>query len=560
MTRRGGQLPWGNKRSSTLYGGPSQSGMPRLAMLAAITLGIVLLGFFLFTKACGSPTCTEVYCPSDEGLTPPDGYERVTRIYELNEDHDPVADGQDIVVKLELNGETDDGRNLSFFRYVRETGTWEPLAPASLEGDGKHVSGVLATSAPVMTVLRRLSPAGHVVAYLPANAQLHPDAAGKITILHTRDFTPGSDGSVEGTKSAIPVDPGVAWYPSISAGNAQQGSIPVVSGILASGPGRTRHVQQVIKLVNDNQLAGIDIAYLDLPATERTNFTLFVVELAEALHAQQKLLTLTLPPPQKTAERIDEGAYDWAQLGKSADILQIAPHRDQRTFRQVMPEILQFLTTAVEPAKLVLTVSPYATETSAEGIRTMPLTEAMVIATKLLLRVGSDGRVETNSNIEVVGENIDRDENLSGVSWSTDAASVYFTYKQGTGRTVFIENFFSLGFKLELIPQYKLGGVAVEDASSNPLLGDIWTSLNPFVTSGQPSLLQPNPEDLTPQWTVSAGEKDRGVRGSIEWATPSEPGRYTITLTLSDGVSLFQNSIPVDVQAKQSSGAGTGGG
>lgn len=560
MTRRGGQLPWGSNRSSTLYGGSGQSGMPRLAMLAAITLGVVLLAFFLFTKACGTESCSKAYCPSDENLSPPEGYERVTRIYELNEKNPPVLEGNELRVKLELNEETDDNRNLSFFRYVGETGTWEPLAPASLEGDGKNVSGVLTTAAPIMTVLRRLSPAGHVVAYLPQNAQLHPGAAGKVTVLHTRDFTPGSDGSVEGTKSTIQVDPGVVWYPTISAGNAQQGSIPVVSGILASGPGRTRHVQEIVRLVNDNQFAGIDIAYLDLPVTERTNFTLFVVELAEALHAQQKILTLTLPPPQKTTDRIDEGAYDWAQLGKSADILQIAPHRDQRTFRQAMPEILQFLTTAVDPAKLVLTVSPYATETSAEGIRTMPLTEAMVIATKLLLRVGSDGRVETNSIIEVVGENIDREENLSGVSWSTDAASVYFTYKQGTGRTVFIENAFSLGFKLELIPQYRLGGVAVEDASSNPLLGDIWTSLNPFVTSGQPALVQPNPDDLVPQWTVSAGQKDGGARGSIDWTTPSEPGRYTITLTLSDGVSLFQNSIPVDVQAKQATGAGTGGG
>ncbi|MCK9520100.1 MAG: hypothetical protein M0R74_13905, partial [Dehalococcoidia bacterium] len=127
----------------------------------------------------------------------------------------------------------------------------------------------------------------------------------------------------------------------------------------------------------------------------------------------------------------------------------------------------------------------------------------------------------------------------------------FFTYKQGTGRTVYIENFFSLGFKLELIPQFGLGGVAIEDASDNVYLGDIWRALTPFISTGQPLLLQPNPDDLSPRWFVSEGTKEGGNQGVIRWGTPPQPGTYTVRLTLSDGVALFQNEIQVQVQSKQ---------
>ncbi|MGE5596503.1 MAG: glycosyl hydrolase family 18 protein [Hyphomicrobiales bacterium] len=551
MSRRGGQLPWGNRRSPTLYGSRQPSVGQPLA-LGLIVVGVLALAVFLFMRACGGGGCNDTYCSSDKDIQPPEGYERVTGIYEYNESKGPIPEGNTLNVTLSLTRDVQDSRNLSFYRYVEESQVWEPVAPATLEADGKNVTGTLNDAPKIMTVLRRTSPAGHVVAYLPHNGQLHPEAKGKITILHTRDYQPAADGTVTGSISTLQPEQGVAWYPTISSDASM---LPIVDGILSSAPSRSNHVAQIVKLATDAGFAGIDIAYMDLRPDERTNFTLFIAELASALHAKQKVLTLTLPPPQKVQDRIDEGAYDWAQLGKAADVVQMAPYRDQGKYRQVMPDLLQYLVGVVDPSKLVLTVSPYATEASSDGIRTMQLTDAMVIATKLQLRVGADSKVETNTNVDVVGVNIDRSENLTGISWSPEAASVFFTYKQGSGRTVYLENFFSIGFKLELIPQFKLGGVAIEDASANRFLGDIWTALNPFITSGQPILMQPNPEDLKPQWSVSKGETDRGDRGILTWTTPSEPGRYTVTLTLSDGVARFQNAIPVEVQAKETAGA-----
>src|SRR5690606_17671336 len=146
------------------------------------------------------------------------------------------------------------------------------------------------------------------------------------------------------------------------------------------------------------------------------------------------------------------------------------------------PEILEYLTARVTPAKLILTVSPYATETGGETINVMSLAQAMSIATRVTVRAEADA-ITTSTNIEITGTNIDKDESLTGIRWSADTATVAFSYKQALGagsRTIYLENFFSIGFKLELIGTFKLGGVAVEDASANDFLGNIWTALVPF--------------------------------------------------------------------------------
>lgn len=559
MTRRGGQLSWGGRNGGNLYGGPRRGGAARALLLGLIVLAVVVLFYFAYRQLFGGGSdCTQSYCASGSNIPAPDGYERVTDVYELKAGSVPLPANSTLGLEFPLARGTTDSRNLSFYQYLPETRVWEPLAPATLQG-GK-VAGTLASQPRQVAVLRRISAAGHVVAYLPKDGALNSAAAGKVTVLHTRDFKPAADGTVEGTKSTIQVPPGVAWYPSIFSEAADKSSVAIVNGILASAASRTLHVQAIVKLVNDNKLAGIDIAYLDLQPGDRTGFTLFVNELSSALRAQGKVLTLTLPPPVIAQDRVDEGAYDWPQLGKAADILQIWPYRDQSTYRQAMPRVLEYLRGAVDPSKLVLTVSPYATEKTVEGVRTMPLTEAMVIATTLSIRAGAEGKVTTSSNVQVVGVNIDRDENLTGIKWSPETASVYFTYKLGTGRTVWIENFFSIGFKLEYITRYGLGGVGIEDASDNVHLGNIWPALEPFITSGQPILLQPNPADLEPAWNVSNGSKEGGSRGVLTWATPPEPGTYTITLTLSDGVALFENQISVQVQPRQAPATPTAGG
>ncbi len=528
MSRRGGQLPWGAGSNPGLYGGRRPGGgYGRLGVLAAIVIGVLVIAFFLVSRACGSAAgCDDPYCPSDRNIAAPEGYQFVSKIFSYNEESGAVQPGFDLVVQVALTETVAKGKSLCFYRYFEESKNWEPIAPArswmrreSGQRDLHRCAGHQAVMAAEHARRERCR-------IPPHNAQLHPEAVGHVTIVHPIDFSPAADGSVQGELSAITSDGSFEIYPVVAANASSQGAVAIVEGILASPAARTNHVRQVVAKLAEVNVRGIDIAYLDLPATQRTSFSLFIGELYEALHAQNKQLTLTLPAPIKAQNRIDEGAYDWAALSKTADLIKIAPFRDQAKYRLDMPDVVAFLVERVAPAKLVLTVSPYATETGGDAIVTYKLTDAMNIASQIAIRADADS-ITTSTNVEVAGTNIDRDENLSGVRWFAETATVAFSYKQSQGggsRTVYIENFFSIGFKLELISTYKLGGVAVDDASDDRYLGNIWNALVPFITSGQPILLR-----QTTRTSNQSGPRvvhDRSTRrGTANWFTPAEPAR-----------------------------------
>ena len=550
IRRNNTKLPWG-AGGGGVYHSPS-NGPGRAIVFGGGLLALVALAIFLVFRACGSEECDETYCPTNKDITAPEGFERVSKVFAFDASKGQVPAGQTADVTLPLSTQSDDGGSLSFYRYVESTKAWEPLASASVQPGGKQAIARVTEFPPEIAVLRRLSPTGQVVAYLPKGVSLHNDAVGKVTLLHTLDFAPAADGTISGEATVIQGSVKFDHYPVFSAAAANK-TDAIVTGILSSAASRSNHVQQIVTKSQEANLKGIDIAYLDLKPDQRSSFALFIGELAGALHRQDKKLTVTLPVPIWANDRVDEGAYDWKAIGAAADMVKITPFRDQSRYRLDMPKILQHLASVVDRGKLILTVTPYATESTSDGmISTMSLAVAMAIATRL----GIQGdKLSTESNVDVVAVNVDRTENLTGMQWDAQTATVGFTYKFNSQRVIWIENYFSIGFKLEYVGQFKLGGIAIEDASNDPYLGNIWPALNIYISSGQPELLRPNSDDLLPRWEVSGGEKQGGERagqnGVLNWFTPAQPGTHTVKLLLSDGVAQFESSVSVNIQPRE---------
>ena len=539
---------WPGSRTGLAGGAVRRGGRPpgaRLGLIVFIAVAVAaLVSIAVLLFAGGSDGCGEAYCEAAAGeVAVPDGFEALSGVFARNPDADPVPDGFELRITIPLDAPAPGVRGLRFFQHEGAGGGWEPAASAVLDEAGARASGVFADPPPYLAVLRRVGGGRQLAVTAPPGSALHATAARLATIAHTLDFTPAADGSLIGSRSVRPVglNAGAAHYPVVSASAAIEGTVANVDAILATDVARTNHVRRIVERATADRLDGVAIAYLDLRADQRTSFTLFALELAEELHAEGKTLALTLPAPVVGAERIDEGAYDWAALGGAADYLAMAPVRDQSAFRLRMPEILEHLAAAgVDPERLLLTLTPYASEKSAEGLRTLTLTEAMTIASQLGVRSES---VTAGAAIRIVAVNIDRDEGLSGLRWQPETATVAFTYKLDGGRTVWIENVYSAAFKLEFVSAWGLGGLAVEDASDNAFLGDIWGAIEPFLETGQPVLRRPAPTDLLPDWRVTAGELIGGDRGIVTWQAPPEAGTYRVTLSLSDGVERFENHI-----------------
>ena len=105
-----------------------------------------------------------------------------------------------------------------------------------------------------------------------------------------------------------------------------------MAAALADPAKRAVHVADIVNLVMANGFDGIDLDYEVFAfsdgssswATTQPNWTAFIQELGAALHAQGKLLAVTIPPPCSLAGTCSEKTGYWVY-----NIAGIAPHTDR---------------------------------------------------------------------------------------------------------------------------------------------------------------------------------------------------------------------------------------
>lgn len=122
---------------------------------------------------------------------------------------------------------------------------------------------------------------------------------------------------------------GVKILPSITDGSGKGR----MAATLASKSKRAAHVADIVDLVLTNGYDGIDLDYETFAfsdgssswAQTRPNWVAFVEELAAALHAEGKLLAVTVPPMYDDDYDSSSGywVYDYAAVGKHVDLLRI---------------------------------------------------------------------------------------------------------------------------------------------------------------------------------------------------------------------------------------------
>ncbi len=141
------------------------------------------------------------------------------------------------------------------------------------------------------------------------------DSSGRIVTQYPPGQAAGVDAQLARLRAArIPLVPTIA--------NVVQGNwaYQPVANILHNATLRTQHVTAIVALVQQQRYAGIDIDYENLHAGDRGVFAAFVTQLAAALHAKGKVLSVDLFA--KTTNRgYDQRnvAQDYAAIGRAAD-------------------------------------------------------------------------------------------------------------------------------------------------------------------------------------------------------------------------------------------------
>ena len=172
----------------------------------------------------------------------------------------------------------------------------------------------------------------------------------------------GSVQSEAGLKAAR--EAGLRVLPSILNGGFDRER---VASIIHDDARRAHHIAAIVQLTLENNYDGIDIDYESLYPEDRDAFTLFIEELAAALHKEGKLLSTTVHP--KTDEGGDWGpkAQDWARLGAASDEFKIMiydMHHGASEAGPIAPldwadQVLAYGESRVDPAKIFMGVPFY---------------------------------------------------------------------------------------------------------------------------------------------------------------------------------------------------------
>ena len=91
--------------------------------------------------------------------------------------------------------------------------------------------------------------------------------------------------------------------------------------LLTDGPTTAHFLDQIVDYVVEEGYAGFDLDLEGVNADDRAAYTDFVARLADALHARGKLLTLAVPAKTWDARTGWAGAFDYAALGRYADLI-----------------------------------------------------------------------------------------------------------------------------------------------------------------------------------------------------------------------------------------------
>lgn len=264
---------------------------------------------------------------------------------------------------------------------------------------------------------------------------------------------------------------GLTVIPTIANADPQtnQKDPQLAVNVLADDATRARHIASILETIRSHGYDGIELDYENMPARVREAFTLFVQDLAAALHADGRLLVLSLQP--KVSEPGgDNGsqALDYALLGAAADQVRVMAYDyswDTSTPGPVAPlpwveRVVAFAISQIPPEHVQLGVALYGYD-------------------------WVNGRGTSRMWDELYGTAVSQ---RAPIRWDARSLSPWYAYQGGDGRhEVWFENAESLAHKLVLVRRFGLAGLAAwRLGGEDPAL---WTLLSEVSAGGSPATM-----------------------------------------------------------------------
>jgi len=367
---------------------------------------------------------------------------------------------------------------------------------------------------------------------------------------------------------------GMTIIPTISDGTDKL----VLANLLAKPVSRKQVVDAIVATVASQNYDGIDLdfegfAFIDPNTTWKTtapNWVLFVKELSTALHAQNKILSITTPYLFNPAEA-QKGyfVYSWAQIAPFIDRLRIMTY-DYSTSRPgpIGPiawteKTVKYAISIMPASKVYLGLPGYGKDwvTKVEGVCPSNLAKIITPSAK----AGTFLMRDAASIAATYGAVPTYNETFAEVTFSymreyTGTTSSGLSTTCTASRTAWHQNAQSFSLRAQLVAKYQLGGAAQwvigqEEPLAMVAIRDVATSIAPAQLESALSLSTNeisygNPVTLSGVITLKDKSPVAGLAYSVEGKYPDGStrtlttgttgvdGSYSIPMLIGKSVSL----------------------
>jgi spore germination protein YaaH len=142
----------------------------------------------------------------------------------------------------------------------------------------------------------------------------------------------------------------------------------IAARILESDESRADHIERLVDLVVDKGYDGLDLDWELVDPDDRDRFSQFVEELAEALHDEDRLLSIAVFPKDSEPGKWDtQKAADYARLGAAVDEFKVMTYSYSGGWSDPGPQtplawartVMKFAVSQVSPDKVLMGVPFY---------------------------------------------------------------------------------------------------------------------------------------------------------------------------------------------------------
>jgi len=201
---------------------------------------------------------------------------------------------------------------------------------------------------------------------------------------------------------------------------------------------RTKTIDNIVKIVKEKPYDGVNIDFELVPPKNEKDLTAFMAELYPKLNGLNKTVIISVFPKVDVHEDV-QGAYNYAELAKNADFLQVMlydRHWATSPPGAIAPidwyeKNLQYAIDQVGPQKVIAGVSAYGYDWPKDGQgETVKYVDAIVLAEKQGVKIEYDEKEQ----------------------------APHFSYKN---HEVWFENTKSTDAKLNIVAKYNPAGIAI---------------------------------------------------------------------------------------------------